>query len=1222
MAGYKKAFRATAGLDSAGQNTVNVADPRVGEGLDAINQQYFIRENTVQEYDATRESYVQDFIIEYNNRLYKNIIPVTSAEAFDNNKWRLIRTDPSWITTSSSMAAVVGDYIYSTNSSAITITLPPTPVRGDMVTVQDGLGQVSRFPVSIVTSGGKQIRYFDLEGTRITATEYKLNRIHATLYFIYNGVEWTFQTRSNPYPVTIDENHPSQTPSDYIATGGYHTSVGQTMYLFGGAKLLVFTVPPFPNEGDVITAIDANGRNRETHALGNIHSLATDDYFFNPNTGQKIKQFRSNASGTVTAIYRKDSSGDGVWYPSFTDTAPRWRHVGHTNIEQLIARSQHSIHAASGVSAITLTLPEKPEEGDWLRISNIYDARVPVTIVTHPKFGDGDPEQGDADKFKIVNDVNDFLNNTRTDYLALTNTYVDSTVVPGDSQGWEVELVYYEKNWEWATVDTRVDVVDENYRTYPGLTTIATQAETDKQDYAPDSKNENPVKNKMVTPELLDGRRATEVLAGLARFATSAEASINTSGTHRDDLIITPLKLNARTATESRRGVAEIATTNETRSTTEDTRIVTPKKFHTMQAEEGLTGVGKLVVKSNNITSSTEKLANTTNMRPNRPSNGADNTVFDHDDHLRFVTPKMLNEYRATQNQPGTLWVAQNIELRINDSTVDDAIITPRALAYWKADDAVRGISRRATQTEANATSGSGEAWENVFITPETLHNRTSSESRRGVAEMATQAELNAGNDLTRIVNPTRFKGWMSYDHFSTAGTDGLSHSGNLWSDVAFNIAVATETQRGTLEVATQAEANVTSGGSDIHIITPKKLNARRATETMAGIAELASNGEIDSGTDTTRIVTPSDLTRWTRTSSNSRMTDTRYGTGQAATFDKSANSVWVSASVDGGTNWFDSRNDITVYGARQHHPKVVSPRTLNFALRNYVPIGETVKDSWELGGFDHSHWARRTADQTITGTYTFTDNALNLHGPNPMMTFRDTTDSNSKMGVYYQQGKIGFVTAADAWRFAVTDAGVASISNTLTVNTSASNSTRLTVNGAIVENETSANGASPATGTLRTKYLGISNNAVSASKWQTARTVTFSNDLTGNFTIDGTGNVTASVSVNNNSHTHIASNITDGFLHRDRLYKGNRSAAGIIQVTNDVRTADPSSATAIHQALSAGAGKELSERIDLFTPDGGTGDSVKYRDYVQVGSVRIGTNSAGVMEFTFGHPI
>ena len=57
----------------------------------------------------------------------------------------------------------------------------------------------------------------------------------------------------------------------------------------------------------------------------------------------------------------------------------------------------------------------------------------------------------------------------------------------------------------------------------------------------------------------------------------------------------------------------------------------------------------------------------------------------------------------------------------------------------------------------------------------------------------------------------------------------------------------------------------------------------------------------------------------------------------------------------------------------------------------------------------------------------------------------------------------------------------------------------------------------------LAAKYLGIGANAVSASKWAAARTITLAGDATGSVSIDGSGNVTLTVAVVDNSHTHTA---------------------------------------------------------------------------------------------------
>ena len=289
-----------------------------------------------------------------------------------------------------------------------------------------------------------------------------------------------------------------------------------------------------------------------------------------------------------------------------------------------------------------------------------------------------------------------------------------------------------------------------------------------------------------ITPKILDGRRSTETLAGLARLATDAEVQVATGGVHRDDVIITPEKLNARQSTETIRGLAEIATTTETRSLTNDTHIVTPKKFHASQAEEGLTGVAQLVTSGGTA-------------RTIRTNDGTG--VFSKTDHLQIVTPQVLDQYRATEFQPGALWVAIAGEVQVNDSTIDNAIITPKKLAAWKSTDVIRGIARRGTQAEVNSITGSGESWNNVFITPETLHTRFATETRRGVAEIATQVETDAGSIDTHIITPDKFSTYLSYDHFTTTTSEGLSHTGNIWDGVVLSIASATETQIGRAHV-------------------------------------------------------------------------------------------------------------------------------------------------------------------------------------------------------------------------------------------------------------------------------------------------------------------------------------------------------------------------------------------------------------------------------------
>lgn len=51
--------------------------------------------------------------------------------------------------------------------------------------------------------------------------------------------------------------------------------------------------------------------------------------------------------------------------------------------------------------------------------------------------------------------------------------------------------------------------------------------------------------------------------------------------------------------------------------------------------------------------------------------------------------------------------------------------------------------------------------------------------------------------------------------------------------------------------------------------------------------------------------------------------------------------------------------------------------------------------------------------------------------------------------------------------------------------------------------------------------------NADTATRWSSARTITFNGDLNGSLTIDGSSNVTGTIEVVDNSHNHVISNIT-----------------------------------------------------------------------------------------------
>jgi hypothetical protein len=86
---------------------------------------------------------------------------------------------------------------------------------------------------------------------------------------------------------------------------------------------------------------------------------------------------------------------------------------------------------------------------------------------------------------------------------------------------------------------------------------------------------------------------------------------------------------------------------------------------------------------------------------------------------------------------------------------------------------------------------------------------------------------------------------------------DWFVSTGAAWQflNVGFDAPYATTTQSGVVELATDAETQ--TGTDTLRVLTPSNLTSRTSTEIRTGIAELATQVETEAGTDDTRIVTP-----------------------------------------------------------------------------------------------------------------------------------------------------------------------------------------------------------------------------------------------------------------------------------------------------------------------------------------------------------------------------
>lgn len=137
------------------------------------------------------------------------------------------------------------------------------------------------------------------------------------------------------------------------------------------------------------------------------------------------------------------------------------------------------------------------------------------------------------------------------------------------------------------------------------------------------------------------------------------------------------------------------------------------------------------------------------------------------------------------------------------------------------------GISTNEIAVPINGTSRATAGGAAIVVTgdPEVTQ---ATETTLGISEIATQAEMDAGTDDVRYVTPKKF--------LDTA---------------------ASETVRGTIQLAEEADVTLDTPTVADEAVTPVTLAARTATATRAGLVEQATQAEVDAGTDTDRYLTP-----------------------------------------------------------------------------------------------------------------------------------------------------------------------------------------------------------------------------------------------------------------------------------------------------------------------------------------------------------------------------
>jgi hypothetical protein len=226
----------------------------------------------------------------------------------------------------------------------------------------------------------------------------------------------------------------------------------------------------------------------------------------------------------------------------------------------------------------------------------------------------------------------------------------------------------------------------------------------------------------------------------------------------------------------------------------------------------------------------------------------------------------------------------------------------------------------------------------------------------------------------------------------------------------------ATESVKGVAELATNAE--VQTGTDAERIVTPAGLSSRTATDARTGLVELATDAETQTGTDAIRAVTPAGLS--SRTATTTRTGVVALATSSEAATGTEAGKALTPAALLGRTAT-DTRAGIVELADNAETQtgtdatRAVSPASLVSAFqKSFSAIGHQKLPSGLIINWGSAGLADQTSQKITfsmafpTGILSVAAVAVNQSQDNWASVLIDYTNSNFKTQIQLQREGIG----------------------------------------------------------------------------------------------------------------------------------------------------------------------------------------------------------------------